>query len=122
MPPTGDKTQDERGIVQALLGDGRFLLALTGVALIFSGGFAVAVVPSSNPEHPSAYKAYNFNPDRRVRSAARSCLLDSLKKRLDAPAAGRQHRVSCDLSGQANDGPACTLHSKSIRQGQCRRS
>lgn len=32
---------DERSVWQALLGDGRFLLALTGVALIVSGGFAL---------------------------------------------------------------------------------
>ena len=32
---------DDRGVVEALLGDGRFLLALTGVALGLSGGFAM---------------------------------------------------------------------------------
>jgi hypothetical protein len=32
---------DETGALEALLGDGRFLLALTGVALIGSGGFAL---------------------------------------------------------------------------------
>ncbi|MEO6005650.1 MAG: hypothetical protein ABIZ04_08640 [Opitutus sp.] len=32
---------DERSLWRALLGDGRFLLALTGVALIASGGFAL---------------------------------------------------------------------------------
>ena len=32
---------DERSVWSALLGDGRFLLALTGVALIASGGFAL---------------------------------------------------------------------------------
>jgi hypothetical protein len=32
---------DNRGVIQALLGDGRFLIALTGVSLILSGGFAV---------------------------------------------------------------------------------
>jgi hypothetical protein len=33
--------RDERGVVEALLGDGHFLLALTGVALAGSGGFAL---------------------------------------------------------------------------------
>jgi hypothetical protein len=32
---------DERGVVEVLLGDGHFLLALTGVALAGSGGFAL---------------------------------------------------------------------------------
>jgi hypothetical protein len=32
---------DERSLLQAALGDGRFLIALTGVALALSGGFAV---------------------------------------------------------------------------------
>jgi hypothetical protein len=32
---------DDRGILEALLGDGRFLLSLTGVALALSGGFAI---------------------------------------------------------------------------------
>ena len=33
--------RDERSLVQGLLGDGRFLIALTGVSLVLSGGFAV---------------------------------------------------------------------------------
>lgn len=33
---------DDRGIFEALLGDGRFLLSLTGMALLISGGFAIA--------------------------------------------------------------------------------
>jgi hypothetical protein len=33
--------RDERGILEAVLGDGRFLLALTGVVLVISGGFAI---------------------------------------------------------------------------------
>ena len=33
--------KDERGIVEAILGDGRFLIALTGIALALSGGFAI---------------------------------------------------------------------------------
>lgn len=37
----GDSTQDDRTLWQALLADGRFLLALTGVALLFSGAFAL---------------------------------------------------------------------------------
>jgi MFS family permease len=42
MKFTPDKTRrDERGLIEALLGDGHFLLALTGVALIGSGGFAL---------------------------------------------------------------------------------
>lgn len=32
---------ERRGVLEALLGDGRFLLAITGVALIASGGFAL---------------------------------------------------------------------------------
>jgi hypothetical protein len=32
---------DDRGVLEALLGDGRFLLSLTGMALIISGGFAI---------------------------------------------------------------------------------
>lgn len=32
---------DDRGIFEALLGDGRFLLALTGFVLVISGGFAI---------------------------------------------------------------------------------
>lgn len=33
--------RDERGLLEVLLGDGRFLIALTGIALAMSGGFAV---------------------------------------------------------------------------------
>jgi hypothetical protein len=33
--------RDERGLLQVLLGDGRFLIALTGVSLALSGGFAI---------------------------------------------------------------------------------
>jgi hypothetical protein len=33
--------RDQRGIVEALLGDGRFLLSVTGLMLVLSGGFAV---------------------------------------------------------------------------------
>jgi len=33
--------RDDRGILEALLSDGRFLLALTGFVLIVSGGFAI---------------------------------------------------------------------------------
>jgi len=36
-----EMTDDDRSLWSALLGDGRFLLALTGVALIASGGFAL---------------------------------------------------------------------------------
>jgi hypothetical protein len=32
---------NERGFFEALLGDGRFLLSLTGIALVISGGFAI---------------------------------------------------------------------------------
>lgn len=35
------RSVDERGLVEALLGNGHFLLALTGVALAGSGGFAL---------------------------------------------------------------------------------
>jgi hypothetical protein len=38
---TANLTND-RGVVEALLGDGRFLLSLTGMALLISGGFAIA--------------------------------------------------------------------------------
>ncbi len=33
--------RDERGLLEAVLGDGRFLIALTGIALALSGGFAI---------------------------------------------------------------------------------
>ncbi len=33
--------RDERGILEALLSDGRFLLSLTGFVLVLSGGFAI---------------------------------------------------------------------------------
>jgi len=33
--------RDERGLLEVLLGDGRFLIALTGISLALSGGFAV---------------------------------------------------------------------------------
>jgi hypothetical protein len=33
--------RDERGIPEALLGDGRFLLSITGLVLVLSGGFAI---------------------------------------------------------------------------------
>jgi len=33
--------RDQRGILEAVLGDGRFLIALTGIALALAGGFAV---------------------------------------------------------------------------------
>lgn len=32
---------DERGLVETVLGDGRFLIALTGISLLLSGGFAI---------------------------------------------------------------------------------
>jgi hypothetical protein len=32
---------DDRGLLQMILGDGRFLIALTGIALALSGGFAI---------------------------------------------------------------------------------
>lgn len=33
--------KDERSLLEALLGDGRFLIALTGISLVLCGGFAV---------------------------------------------------------------------------------
>jgi hypothetical protein len=33
--------RDERGLLEAVLGDGRFLIALTGISLALSGGFAI---------------------------------------------------------------------------------
>jgi len=36
-----NESRDERGLIEALLGNGHFLLALTGVALVGSGGFAL---------------------------------------------------------------------------------
>src|SRR5205823_11110667 len=33
--------RDERGLLEALLGDGRFLLILTGLFLVFFGAFAL---------------------------------------------------------------------------------
>ena len=41
MNRTPETIDDDRSVWSALLGDGRFLLALTGVALIASGGFAL---------------------------------------------------------------------------------
>jgi hypothetical protein len=38
----GISAPQDRGVVEALLGDGRFLLSLTGMALLISGGFAIA--------------------------------------------------------------------------------
>lgn len=35
------RTMEDRSLFQALLGDGRFLIALTGMALLASGGFAI---------------------------------------------------------------------------------
>jgi hypothetical protein len=32
---------DERGLLETVLGDGRFLVALTGISLVLSGGFAI---------------------------------------------------------------------------------
>jgi len=32
---------DERGLLETVLGDGRFLIALTGISLMLSGGFAI---------------------------------------------------------------------------------
>src|SRR5215471_9209365 len=34
-------SDDDRGLLEALLGDGRFLLSITGIALLGSGGFAI---------------------------------------------------------------------------------
>jgi hypothetical protein len=33
--------RDERGLLEAVLGDGRFLIAVTGLSLVLSGGFAI---------------------------------------------------------------------------------
>jgi hypothetical protein len=33
--------RDERGLLEALLSDGRFLLSITGLVLVLSGGFAI---------------------------------------------------------------------------------
>ena len=33
--------KEERGLLEAVLGDGRFLIALTGICLALSGGFAI---------------------------------------------------------------------------------
>src|SRR5580704_9165394 len=38
---TFNAVRDERSLFQAVLGDGRFLIALTGIALALSGGFAI---------------------------------------------------------------------------------
>jgi hypothetical protein len=37
-----NRSNQDRSVVEALLGDGRFLLSLTGIALLISGGFAIA--------------------------------------------------------------------------------
>ncbi|HEY7404642.1 MAG TPA: hypothetical protein VIB39_14045 [Candidatus Angelobacter sp.] len=39
---TATNTFEDRGLLEALLGDGRFLLQVTGLALFISGGFAIA--------------------------------------------------------------------------------
>ena len=33
--------KDDRSLLDVVLGDGRFLIALTGIALVLSGGFAI---------------------------------------------------------------------------------
>jgi hypothetical protein len=33
--------RDERGLLEAFLSDGRFLLSITGLVLVLSGGFAI---------------------------------------------------------------------------------
>jgi hypothetical protein len=38
---TSELMRDERGLLEAVLGDGRFLIAVTGIALALSGGFAI---------------------------------------------------------------------------------
>ena len=42
MKPMTISKIDDRGVLEAILGDGRFLLSLTGMALLISGGFAIA--------------------------------------------------------------------------------
>jgi hypothetical protein len=42
MKPMTISKIDDRGVLEALLGDGRFLLSLTGMALLISGAFAIA--------------------------------------------------------------------------------
>lgn len=42
MEPSSDKiAPDQRGLIDALIGDGRFLIVLTGFCLVLAGGFAV---------------------------------------------------------------------------------
>jgi hypothetical protein len=42
MTPSSQQFErDQRGLIDALVGDGRFLIALTGFCLLLSGGFAV---------------------------------------------------------------------------------
>jgi hypothetical protein len=33
--------RDDRGLLEVVLGDGRFLIALTGISLALAGGFAI---------------------------------------------------------------------------------
>ena len=43
-----ETNKDSRGFFQALCGDGRPLLTLTGLCLIFSGGFALFLSATSH--------------------------------------------------------------------------
>lgn len=40
-PSNRQSSEDQRGLVQIALGDGRFLIALTGISLLLSGAFAI---------------------------------------------------------------------------------
>jgi hypothetical protein len=55
--------RDERGILEALLSDGRYLLSLTGVALVLSGAFAI-LQSSSGHFLPHDAQALGFDAKR----------------------------------------------------------
>jgi hypothetical protein len=61
---------DEHGLLEALLGDGRFLLALTGVALVASGGFALFLCVTGH-FLPHDVQALRFDAEQLARAANR---------------------------------------------------
>lgn len=63
-----DTSHHDRSLLDALLGDGRFLLALTGVALIGSGGFALFLCATGH-FLPHDVQALGFDADQLARLA-----------------------------------------------------
>lgn len=60
--------QDERGVLETLLGDGRFLLSLTGFVLVISGGFAI-LQSTSGYFLPHDVHALGFDAEQLARAA-----------------------------------------------------